>query len=116
MLNGGDVDLNIMPKDLAQECLRSWRALKVLPQSVVHGDLNPSNILRGAKGEVILLDWDETRVDACVFDTAQITGRSGLSPAILRAIDAWEIACSWSIEPEHAQRLAGVFMQSAPSP
>ncbi|MEE9453690.1 MAG: phosphotransferase [Paracoccaceae bacterium] len=102
---GGDVDLDKMPANLAVECRQAWRAFEGMAQSVVHGDLNCANVLKGTHGRAVLLDWDETRVDACIFDLAAIDD-AGIKTPVLRAIKAWEIACSWNIEPAYAMGLA----------
>jgi hypothetical protein len=53
---------------------------------------------------VAVLDWDESRVDAALFDTQQIT-LNGSNVVAEAATMAWEVACSWSIEPDHALRV-----------
>ncbi len=107
---GGDIDLDDMPANLVAECRQAWRVLEGQAQSVVHGDLNCANVLKGASGRVILLDWDETRLDACVLDIAAITDAAKVNNAVLRAAVAWEIACAWHIEPSYAMGLVESFM------
>jgi hypothetical protein len=100
---GGDVDLGAMPPALVQTCRVAWRAIAEGPQSVVHSDLNPGNLLRCPDGRIALLDWDECRRDLVVFDLGQLRAPD---PVEARALLAWEVACSWRIEPDHARRLA----------
>ncbi len=100
---GGDVDLGAMPPALVQACRAAWRAMPAGPQSIVHGDLNPGNLLRCADGRIALLDWDECRRDLVVFDLGQLRTPD---PVEARALLAWEVACSWRIEPNRARRLA----------
>ncbi|WP_223428598.1 phosphotransferase [Tateyamaria pelophila] len=94
--SGADIDLSVMPTDLVQRLRDAWSQLPT-QQVTVHADLNPSNILRDVHGAVTLIDWDEARRDASIFDLGDVT-----EPARL----AWEIACCWQIEPEHARALA----------
>lgn len=101
-----DVDLQALPVALRAEIVEAWRTLP-RQRSVVHGDINPGNVLLSSKGPV-LLDWDETRVDAAVFDLAAIGATSATDD--MRAAQAWEIACCWRPEPERAQALAKDFM------
>ena len=100
---GGDVDLTQMPSELVTTCREAWQILEDKPHCALHTDLNSSNVLRVADGRFALLDWDEARVDAGVFDTALL---SEPSPDIKRALLAWEVACSWVLEPQHARKLA----------
>lgn len=100
---GGDVDLDAMPPALARACRAAWKAVAAGPDSVVHGDLNPGNLLRCADGRIALLDWDECRRDLVAFDLGQLRAPD---PAEARALLAWEVACSWQIEPDHARWLA----------
>lgn len=101
--SGGDVDLVAMPRDLAEICRQAWRAIGSPPETVVHGDLTAGNLLHGPGGRPALLDWDECRRDLPLFDLAQLAPQG---PAEQRACLAWEVACSWQIEPDHARRLA----------
>lgn len=101
---GGDVDLDLMPPGLVARCRDAWRAVCGGRFSVVHGDLNPGNLLRCRDGRIALLDWDECRRDLVLFDTGQV---SAAGAAERRAILAWEAACSWQIEPDHARQVAG---------
>ena len=101
---GGDVDLSEMPSDLVEICRLAWRVLAYEPVSVVHGDLNSANVLRTPNGLLVLLDWDEARRDASVFDTAALEGE--VSHAVARALLAWEVAVSWRVEPQHARAQA----------
>ncbi|MEM9975390.1 MAG: phosphotransferase [Pseudomonadota bacterium] len=105
----GDVDLSAMPSDLADACHAAWEALAPLPRAAIHGDISPHNLIRTPEGRLALIDWDEARCDATVFDTGST------DPAIARALTAWEIAVCWDLEPERAGRLASGFApRSAP--
>lgn len=113
---GGDVDLNEMPEGLAQACREAWRQLRGSPVSVVHGDLNPDNLLLVNGDDVGLVDWDEARVDVSLLDEAALawagaSGNGAHSPA-QRALLAWELAASWRIEPEYSRKLSEEFMKS----
>lgn len=100
---GGDVDLSGMPQQLVEICRAAWEAVVQTQEAVVHGDINVNNLLRCPDGRLVLLDWDECRFDKVLFDLAAL---GEVSPAERRAALAWEVACSWQIEPEHAQALA----------
>jgi hypothetical protein len=108
---GGDVDLQGMPDEIVARCRATWSRIAGWPTGVVHGDLQPGNLLRVAGGQVALLDWDECRVDARLFDDVAV----GLAAdeAAGMALLAWEVACSWRLEPEYARRLATRLMGRA---
>jgi Ser/Thr protein kinase RdoA (MazF antagonist) len=99
---GGDVDLALIPPALVQGCRAAWSALAG-EETVIHADLSPGNILHGIDGQPILLDWDEARRDLPAFDLAQLAPPDA---ATRRATLAWEVACSWQIEPDRARTLA----------
>lgn len=101
--SGGDVDLGAMPSGLVATCRAAWRGLSGLTCTIVHGDLNPGNLLRCPDGKAALLDWDECRRDLAVFDLGLLVP---VCPSERRALLAWEAACSWQIEPEHARQVA----------
>jgi hypothetical protein len=101
--SGGDVDLADMPAGLAQTCRAAWRALDGQAFSIVHGDLNPGNLLHCPDGRPALLDWDECRRDITLFDTGQLGPVTAVEQ---QALLAWEVACSWKIEPDHARKIA----------
>lgn len=103
----GDTDLARMPQALAEQCLQAWRVLDGLPIRAIHGDINSNNLIWTASGEPALIDWDEARVDASVFDIAVVSpDAANHTPELELALKAWEIACSWLIEPNHARQLA----------
>lgn len=82
-------------------------AFSRLPQAaycVVHGDLNPSNLLLTERGPV-LLDWDECRVDHPAFDLPVAPH----DPVTRRARCAWEAISGWRAEPVHARRQAAAL-------
>lgn len=98
---GGDVDLTAMPASAVKACRNAWRALTG-PSTVVHGDPCAANI-RVAGGRVGFLDWDEARVDHPWLDLADIPGLA-VPPAARAAINAWEAANAWVMEPSYARR------------
>lgn len=108
---GGDVRLDLMPRDAVRRCRTAWRALRGLPLAVVHGDPGTSNIRLGREG-VGFIDWDEARVDVTVLDFAGLPAvvvpiDGLLFPRVQRASDAWEAANGWLLEPAYArERLA----------
>lgn len=108
---GGDVDLTAMPDDVVRACRAAWERMGGTPRSVIHGDLQPANILETPDGGVALVDWDEARVDVSLLDEIALSlalgarPRPGWEPAEL-ALRAWEVACSWRLEPVYARRLA----------
>ncbi len=109
---GGDIDLRAMPADIAALCRESWAQLAAQPTCVVHGDLNPANLIRTDDDRIALLDWDECRVDVTMFDDFQ-TGVNNADPATQMASLAWEIACSWRLEPDYAANLAKKLLAMA---
>ena len=104
---GGDTRLDQLPAPLVKRLRRTWGAVPDGSSVVVHGDVRPAN-LRIWSGRAWLLDWDEARVDVAEVDLAELPGQlSGLAPnqlsVVRRAILAWEVASSWSIEPGYAR-------------
>lgn len=103
---GGDVDLDAMPPDLPDlvvRCRAAWQAMQGRQISVIHGDLNPANLIKCGDDHIALIDWDEARRDYCFHDVGALQdGDEGVRRARL----AWEVACSWQIEPDHARRVA----------
>ena len=102
---GGDVDLTAMPPDAVAACRRAWAALDG-EHTVVHGDPGAPNVRVGAAG-VGFLDWDEARVDHPDLDLADlpVPALTGDRAARARAaVDAWEAAAGWRLEPDHARR------------
>jgi hypothetical protein len=100
---GGDVSLDKMPRGLVSKCRDAWLAVADRHESVIHGDLNHSNTLRCLDGRIALIDWDECRRDLLLFDLGPL--REGDDREQSARI-AWEVACSWLIEPEHARQVA----------
>lgn len=102
---GGDVDLTAMPADAVTAVRAAWAALDG-PHSVVHGDPGEANI-RVTDDGIGLLDWDEARVDHPDLDLADLPAPVLPHPRNRRAraaVDAWEAAAGWSLEPGHARR------------
>ncbi|MBW6417277.1 phosphotransferase [Celeribacter sp. PS-C1] len=97
--SGGDVDLCALPADLIALCRKAWGALKG-EIDVIHGDLTAGNLIHTEAGPA-LIDWDEARVDYLSFDTLR-TRPASASASEKSAALAWEVASSWTLEPEHA--------------
>jgi Ser/Thr protein kinase RdoA (MazF antagonist) len=98
---GGDVDLSLIPEGIVEECRAAWQATMDDRTSAIHGD--PSSNVLLVDGEPTFIDWDESRVDACFLDFA-LPQVDLLDEHQKRALVAWEIACSWILEPEYARR------------
>lgn len=98
---GGDVDLTTMPAEAVATCRRAWRALTG-PSTVIHGDPCAANI-RITEEKIGFLDWDEARVDHPWLDLADIPSIKA-PPRARAAINAWEAASSWVMEPSYARR------------
>lgn len=101
--SGGDVDLDAMPNELLFRCREAWRAVSDRQEAVIHGDLNPGNLIRCSDGRAALLDWDECRRDLILFDLVPL--RAG-DEKERKASLAWEVACSWGVEPDYAKACA----------
>jgi thiamine kinase-like enzyme len=99
------VDLRLMPREAVELCQRAWLPLVGDPTSAIHGD-PLGNALITDRG-VVLIDWDEARVDASLLDLADLPGEHAPPAALAaarRAASAWEAAASWSLEPAYARR------------
>jgi Ser/Thr protein kinase RdoA (MazF antagonist) len=112
---GGDVDLTAMPPAAVAACRDAWRALTGTP-TVIHGDPCAANIRVTGAG-VGFLDWDEARVDHPDLDLADLPAQV-LPPerqrVAGRAVDAWEAANGWLVEPGYARtRLAALLGEPA---
>jgi Ser/Thr protein kinase RdoA (MazF antagonist) len=104
----GPVDLTVLPPDVLARCRTAWSRLPRGIEAVVHGDPNPTNI-RVHGDTVVLLDWDESRVDDPLLDFVYVPdAASGLTAdeqqVGRQAFYAWETAMFWTISPEHAHR------------
>ncbi len=105
---GGDVDLSAMPPEAVRRCRAAWRRLSGYRTSLVHGDPGKGNVLLTDAG-VVLVDWDESRVDVPLFDLAalpaEVVPLDGYERWVAtQAASAWEAAVSWRVEPEYARR------------
>lgn len=110
---GGDVDLSKMPQELVFACREAWQNLKNEEMSVIHGDLNASNIIKTKKGKYGLIDWDEARFDVSLFDCLALGQKATncqKNDVFRRAALAWEIAVCWQIEASYARDLAKRFL------
>jgi thiamine kinase-like enzyme len=102
-----------MPNEAVERCRAAWARLRGRDTSLIHGDPGKDNILATAEG-VVLVDWDESRVDVALLDLAALP--EGVSPlddeerwVATQAASAWEAAVSWRVEPDYARkRLAEV--------
>ena len=95
--------MNKMPGELVRKCRDAWRAVASRDESIVHGDLNAGNVLVTPERCFALLDWDECRRDLVLFDRGLIDKDDD---AARQARKAWEVACSWIVEPEYARALS----------
>ncbi len=94
-----------MPEILVRQCRAAWQALDHSYIGAIHGDLNRLNVLRTPEGHPALIDWDDARVDLRLFDLAHVSIERP-DPKVVRAVQAWEMAYSWRIEPVYARGLA----------
>lgn len=107
-----DADLAAIPVEFVDELLDVFASVSDAPQSIIHGDVGPSNLRICPDGTVGLLDFDESRVDVCWHDLSEL-GVQVLDDEshrrALRLSNAWEAANAWVVEPEYAQeRLAAL--------
>ncbi|AVW91226.1 phosphotransferase [Celeribacter baekdonensis] len=105
---GGDVDLMAMPAEIIALCRRAWQPMQG-EIGVIHGDLNAGNLIHSEHGPA-LIDWDEARVDLRAYDLIR-THPEHATAAEKTAALAWEVACSWGIEPDHARICAQVLQR-----
>lgn len=108
---GGDVDFSAMPEDITRICRLAWSGIALEKRAVIHGDLNPANLILGRDRKIGVLDWDECRVDTPDFDIGQIMPKPDIRLRL--ALNAWEVACSWRLEPEYARECAARLLQRA---
>ena len=105
-----DADLDAMPVDAGALVESVFAEFTDVPTAVVHGDPGASNIRMTAKGQVGLLDWDESRVDVTWHDLSNLgvpVLAHGEHQRALALSDAWEAANAWTAEPGYAStRLA----------
>src|SRR3954453_8375502 len=64
---GTKIDLRAMPPEGVVRCRAAWARLAGRQTSVVHSDPTPGNI-RVTADRIGIIDWDESHVDAPVFD------------------------------------------------
>ena len=105
---GGDVDLMAMPAEIVALCRRAWQPMQG-KVGVIHGDLSAGNLIDTEHGPA-LIDWDEARVDLRAYDLIR-TDPEHATAAEKTAALAWEVACSWGIEPDHARICAQVLQR-----
>lgn len=96
--NATRVDLTAMPQEGVERCRNAWSKISHMPKSVVHGDQNDRNILMTKQG-VVMIDWDESRVDVSAFDLVLPHNAGSLSKQdqelMSQALSAWEAAVCW---------------------
>lgn len=102
LLTNGRPCLTFMPAPLVATIRDAWNAVKSTERCVVHGDAGAGNAIITPAGDLVLIDWDEARVDAPLYDR-------GGGVAAIRARLAWEIAPCWHREPGYARLLAREF-------
>lgn len=105
---GGDVRLDAMPARVARVVHEAWLPVLTGPECVVHGDAGAGNILLD-RNRVVLLDWDEARVDVPWFDFGSLPQEVAVPlpvdrETLITAELAWETATCWVAEPEYAAR------------
>nr|WP_240599049.1 phosphotransferase [Euzebya tangerina] len=101
-----DADLDRMPPDVASLVEAVFGEADGLPTSVIHGDPSPSNTRLQPDGSVVLLDWDESRVDVPLLDRAGVQDPLLEGEELTRALRvmlAWEVANGWLVEPSYAR-------------
>lgn len=103
--HGTRIDLTRMPAEAVVRCRAAWARLAGSPNSVIHGDANPRNILITPE-RVALVDWDEAHVDVSALDLELPYNAAGLDPLSLdiaqQASAAWEAAVCW--KDDYAER------------
>ena len=101
-----DADLADVPVHVADELLSVFDEFEDVPTAVIHGDPCAANIRITADEQVVLLDWDESRVDLVWHDLSNL-GTQVLADAdharAQRLSDAWEALNAWTVEPEYAR-------------
>jgi hypothetical protein len=65
-----------------------------LPASLIHGDLNQSNVLKGTSGRTVLIDWALSRITHPFF-----TLGSALFASTRRNLPGYEASCDAYLEP-----------------
>ena len=99
---GGDVDMTCLPDPVATACRIAWAPFARAVTQPIHGDLGVGNVIQTPQGPA-LIDWDEARRDLGIFDRVCVDQQTKAEAA---AHLAWEVACGWRREPEHARLLA----------
>ena len=101
-----DANLADVPVGVADELLSVFDEFEDVPTAVIHGDPCAANIRITADEQVVLLDWDESRVDLVWHDLSNL-GTQVLADAdharAQRLSDAWEALNAWTVEPEYAR-------------
>jgi Ser/Thr protein kinase RdoA (MazF antagonist) len=98
------VDITTMPEVVVARSRRAWKRLIDHPRSVVHGDVNAGNVKITPGGGVVLIDWDEARVDASALDFGRLPPATNVpldhetAWAAQQADAAWDAASCWNID------------------
>jgi Ser/Thr protein kinase RdoA (MazF antagonist) len=107
---GTRIDLTAMPAEAVLRCRAAWARLAGRRTCVVHGDLNPGNVLVTTE-RVALVDWDEAHVDVPDLDLVLPCNAAGLEGEALdmasQASAAWQAAVCWD-DDYSKRRLAEV--------
>lgn len=102
-----DADVSLLPDAECELILEALDSFGDAPVAVIHGDPGASNIRIDDEDRVWLLDWDESRVDLCWLDLAnlglQVLDDDTHHRATILA-DAWEAINAWTAEPSYARR------------
>jgi hypothetical protein len=108
------VDITSMPAHVVDLCRQAWRRIEEMPQSAVHGDVNANNVSI-TKAGVVLLDWDESRVDVSAMDFGRLPAGTAVplddatTWSAQQADAAWDAASCWNLDRRLAlQHLAKV--------
>jgi aminoglycoside phosphotransferase (APT) family kinase protein len=101
-----------LPDEVGTLVLGVFASLADVPVSLIHGDPGSSNIRITDVGQVVLLDWDESRVDLTWHDLSNLGVTVLDTEAHRRAVQlshAWEAINAWTAEPDYARsRLANL--------
>ena len=96
---GTRINLPAMPPEAVARCRAAWARITSQPSSVVHGNPNNPGNVRITADRVVLLDWDEARVDVSLLDLVLPHNGAGLEGELRdiaeQASAAWEAAICW---------------------
>ena len=89
--------------------LPNFALLPDMAFTAVHGDPNAGNAISSSSGQLVLIDWDEPRVDHPWLDLGALgpsrSRLSGKDAAIAyQASVGWEVSTCWNHKPTYARR------------